>query len=122
MTYLFVNDDLGLTIERDFKVGECPREVKHQGRKFRRLFTAAIVIPNYMKAPGSTGSSADSNDENGAYLKSEAHRQSRLQMERVDARIEGAKASYAKAMKDAEPQLERVRKERVQKTLAGKKK
>lgn len=52
MTYEFEAKD-GKRITEDFKVGHAPKHVVKSGKKYRRVFAAATVVPDHMKAPGS---------------------------------------------------------------------
>lgn len=60
------------------------------GKKARVQFspTNATIVPAWMKAPGSKGSSADATDRNAAYYQSERHRKDMAQAERIAAREE----------------------------------
>lgn len=77
------------------------------GEPARRLIApVAFLIPAYMKAPGSTGSSYDACERQAAYLKSDEHRVSRAQTERINERAyqieERGKSYVAQKLRDPE--------------------
>lgn len=96
MTYVF-ESPRGKQIERSFSVADCPREIKVRGTVYRKIITpVGVVIPAYMRAPGSSGSSYDSCERQAEYLKSDAHRKNRAQTERINERIKNVEDSFDK--------------------------
>lgn len=44
MTYEYKNDESGEIIERDFPMGEAPKNVTENGKEYRRFFGGMTVI------------------------------------------------------------------------------
>lgn len=103
MIYEYTCD--GETILHEFKMGTAPSVVHWEGKKYRRVFSAAMVIPPYMKSAGSAGSSENSCERQAKYLASDRHRKDRIQDEMVAERSKKAEASLEKALIEAEKKM-----------------
>lgn len=89
-TYVYECGECG-EFEIEQRITEPALTVCACGEPVRRLICGVgIIIPAYMKAPGSTGSSSDTCDKQAIYLQSEQHRKDREQAERIYDRTTGA--------------------------------
>lgn len=92
--------------------GYCDSPVK------RIITRVGFVIPAYMRAPGSVGSSAASCDNQARYLASDQHKADRAQSERIYDRTEAAKDDLQKHLRQelapekAKDKIERRKAER----------
>jgi hypothetical protein len=98
-TYVFESSN-GEQVERDFPMGQAPRLVTVKGRKFRKIIAGVgHIIPAYMRAQGSSGSSESACDRQAVYLQSDQHRKDMAQQERIEARNEAAKSRLSSHIK-----------------------
>lgn len=116
MTYLYRRGCV--QIEEEFPIGEAPPFVMVGKYRYDREFVCNPVIPPYMKAPGSIGSSAAAVDRQAAYLSSQRHIDDMKKEERIAARQEETEKSLANTLRDAKPALEKARKEDALKAQA----
>lgn len=103
--------------ERQFASAERPASVKcHCGKRARYQFapTKALIVPFWMRAEGDDSSAANSD-----YLNSEQHRKDREQDERIAKQAERSQNSWDKAKREAEPKMERARKNDAERERAN---
>ena len=76
----------------------CKHTAGYGNRYLRRVFTpnTNVIVPAYMKAPGSIGSTSEAEERDKAFKKSHAHRAQREQDERITARAESVEAAKDK--------------------------